>query len=380
MKRILMIQPDAFTRRVLARLMALSIEDAGGDSAGGGATDGGAGDTAGGTTERDLTDRDDRLDAAMEFFSKGDGEGDEKQPGGNLGSGEAEGGNQGAGEQGKDQQAGDEHGQVSEEALKADPRYQELDTFRSEVQPLMERYGIPDAKEMDAQLQDAQILYAIAQGTDVNGQPATASRLMDTFTQVWPKETIDRVAGDLANWLSAKGYLQGGAAAGRKEGGEQAGFKDPLETRVETMEREREQARQAEQSRQATERVEKVRGEVKSAVAKFADTNKVAKEDVDMYMREALSLIPDNQRSAAWARFEKGNLVDLQKALSQVHNREVARLKRQSQQQVTDATRRAQGAPRIPAGGAPPAPAGQQKRDLRSRDGRLAAAQAEWDK
>lgn len=287
-------------------------------------------------------------------------------------AGEAKVGDQGAADAQQKEQQG---AAITDEQLQADPRYQEVSKFRDEIQPLLDQHQIPDSKELGLQLADASILYQIAAGQ------APPSRLLDTMIQTahWTREQINGVAGDLVGWLTKNGFLKEGqaAAAGDKQ------FTDPLEAKVNKLEETlAERDRRIEQERvqgQERERQTKIFDSYTQKIGELCAAKGVDKQDAEYYGREVRSLIPQAQFNAIIGRIEKGNFVDVQKLFDQVFSRETARLKRYTETMTKDAERKQKTAPRVPAGGSPPpSKAGEQKRDLRSQEGRTAAAMEEW--
>jgi hypothetical protein len=99
-------------------------------------------------------------------------------------------------------------GQIPDEQLQKDPRFQALDKFQKEHKPIFEKYGVPDAKELDLQLADSAVLYDIMEGK------GTPSQLLETMAQAgnWSKEQQQGVANDLIGWLTKAGYLKDGQA------------------------------------------------------------------------------------------------------------------------------------------------------------------------
>jgi hypothetical protein len=372
MKRFLIANFESSLMARLSRLLTIEGEAGGGDDGAGG----GAGDAGGGAADLSTAER------ALEFWDADDkGEGSEGQGAeGKQGAGEAEGeGDAAAGtEPGKEGQE-DGQQQLSDEQLQADPRFQELNSFKEEVQPLMDKYGIPDAKEMDAQLADSKVLYDIMQG---KGTPSQLLEVMATAGH-WTKEQMAGVAADLKSWLAKNGHLE--ASQGAPQRGADGKFKDPLEERLDNFEKsqkeERERQERENSQKAESERQTKVFNSFREQVGKLMEGKKIDKEDLDYYGREIRSLIKPEQFNAIIARIEKGNFVDVNKLFEQIYTRESARLKRYADKQVNTATRQAKTQPRNPAGGGTPKPnAGQQKRNLQNRDDRLAAASAEWEK
>src|SRR5579871_6553292 len=66
-------------------------------------------------------------------------------------------------------------GTLTDEQRLGDPQFKELSAFRDEVETVFSEFNIPDAKEAKLQLNDAQVLYQIAQGQ------APPSQLLDLF-------------------------------------------------------------------------------------------------------------------------------------------------------------------------------------------------------
>ena len=86
-----------------------------------------------------------------------------------------------------------------------------MQTEINELDKVLQKYGITDPKDLDLQLSDAQVFY------QVGGGKASAGALMTCFLRMWPKETMDRVAKELINWLTATGYLQTNLWAGTSQ-------------------------------------------------------------------------------------------------------------------------------------------------------------------
>lgn len=257
-------------------------------------------------------------------------------------------------------------GELTDEQRQADPQYQQLSAFKDEVENVFAEFKIPDAAEAKLQLTDAQVLYQIASGQ------APPSQLLDLFAQNWKPEQVKGVADNLIQWLTAKGFLKDGQAGPAPKAGE-PGFKDPLAERLDKFEnenktRQQQEAAQREEQRQAAVFKDKFLPAVTSACKQKG----IPEEDHNDYVNAISKLI--NGNPAILKRIEAGNTVDVQKFFAQVHNAEVARLGRYNKAQM-DAQKKKEGNPRIPSGGAPPAPAGSAKKvNVKSREDRIAAA------
>lgn len=254
---------------------------------------------------------------------------------------------------------------LTEEQLAADPRYQQLSEFQDSVKPIMDQFGVPDAKELTAQLSDSQVLYDIMQG---KGMP---SQLLDVMAQNegWGAERKQAVAQDLAGWLTKNGYLKDDGVAPVKG---DPNFKDPLAKDVADLRKQLTDRDAAAQTAQVQAHQAEVFKTVETKITEFCKQKGLADaEDVGYYLNQIASQVNGNK--AIIGRIEKGNFVDVQRLFAQVYNAEVKRAQKFSQAQ-TKANDRKAGNPRIPAGGAPPAPAAQAKRNLSNRDDRIAAA------
>lgn len=368
-----------FTRleRLLRRfwfvpLLLTFAEDGGGDGGGAGA-EGAAAESSG------PLDREARIESALEIFEgKEDagGEGDQGADGEGKEGAAAEGADGEAAQREAADKAKIEGEQLSDEQLQKDPRFQSLDQFQKEHKPIFDKYGVPNAKELDLQLADSAVLYGIMEGK------GTPSQLLDTMaaTANWSKEQQQAVANDLIGWLTKAGYLKDGQG---KEGQARAAdgkFKDPLEERLDRIEKERKDAAQAETDRKTAAHKEQVFSKYKGEIERLAKEKGLDPADFDFIGREVRALVKPEEVAAFTEAIDKGNFVKVRELFAQIHNREVARLKRWNGSLTKTHERQQRSAPRVPAGGAPPAPAGQQKRNLSNRDERLAAAAAEFDK
>lgn len=260
---------------------------------------------------------------------------------------------------------------LTEEQLASDPRYQELSAFQDSMKPVMEQFGVPDAKELTAQLSDSQVLYDIMSG---KGTPSALLDVMATNVG-WNDQQKSAVAQDLIGWLNKNGYLKEGAAP---RGGEKdAKFNDPLSKDVADLKKQLADRDAAVQQERVQAHQVEVFQKVEAKVAEFCNGKGLeSKEDVAYYLSQIASLVNGNK--AVIGRIEKGNFVDVQQLFAKVHNAEVARLTRHTAAQTKAQGNKAKN-PRIPAGGAPPAPAAQAKRSLKNSDDRIAAATAAWN-
>jgi hypothetical protein len=330
-------------------------------------------------------DSDARADAALAAFS-GDEGGDPNSNGVDPNAADPNAADPAADPNAADPNAADPNadpnaGQLTEEQLQADPRFQELSTLRDNVANLATEFniplddkGMPDLNETKLQLSDASVLYDIMSGK------GTPSALLETMAANagWSDQQKQLVAQDLIGWLTKAGYLKDGAAAdgkkpvaGAKPG--DAGFVDPVNARLDRIENDRKtEAQRAEQARVQAHQKEVFDTKFMPKITDLCKQKGVPQEDVADYANRVASLINGNPQITK--RIEQGNYVDVQRLFTQIHNAEVARLKRWTDQQ-TAAKNKQNRNPRIPSGGAPPAPAGSAKPiNAKNRDERLAAA------
>jgi hypothetical protein len=320
--------------------------------------------------ENQPMDSDARTDAALAAFNGDDGQ---QQQDDSQAQAQDDGQQQADGQQQQDdqQQQQQQDGQITDEQLQADPRYTELTDFRDNVVNALQEFpglvddkGMPNMNEAALQLRDASVLYDIMQG---KGTPSALLEVMGQNAN-WTPEQKQAIAQDLIGWLTKGGFLKDGQAAQP-----QAGAKDPVTARLDKIENER----KTEQQRQEQQRVQTHQKQVFDTkflpkVKELAKQKGVPEEDFADYATRVAGMINGNK--AILARIEKGNFVDVQKFFTQVFNAEAARLQRWTKAQTAAAQKKTQN-PRIPAGGAPPAPAGSAKPiNAKSREDRIAAA------
>lgn len=263
---------------------------------------------------------------------------------------------------------------LTDEQRQADPRFQSLNEFRDNVVNTLSEFGIPvddkgnpDLNETKLQLSDSKVLYDIMQGK------GTPSALLETMASAghWSDQQKQLVAQDLIGWLTKAGHLKDGQAAAKPAAA--GGAKDPVIERLDKIEQQRKDERtQAEQTRVQQHQTKVYNETFLPQVTKLCEQKSVPKEYVEDYALGIAKLIAGNP--AITKRIEAGNFVDVQKFFTQIHNKEVAKLAAWTKSQ-TAAAQKKTGNPRIPAGGAPPAPAGSAKKvDTRNREDRIAAA------
>lgn len=305
----------------------------------------------------------DRTEAALKMFDSG-GDDSEKTAGGEGEQQQTEGGEKTEGEELPIE------GALTDEQRQADPQFQELTNYKTEVEGVLGEFSIPDLKEAKLQLADSQVLYGIMRGE------ATPSQLLDAMATngAWNQQQKQVVASNLIEWLTKSGFLKDGAAAAGGDGKKPAAgekFEDPVLKRLETLEQSREREKTEATQRQEQAHKEQVFGKFSTELSRIAEQKGVPKEDHPQYVDAVAKLINGNK--AILERIEKGNFVDVQRLFAQVHNAEVARLERWTKQKTTAAENKGKNNPKLPSGGAPPVPAAGTKRDRPlTRDERIA--------
>lgn len=322
--------------------------------------------------ENDVMTADERTDAAMAMFDSptetqdGSQSGENSVPSGDAGTAGSQG--DASGETGSEGQQPDSEVQaeaLSDEQLNADPRYQELAGYRSEVEGVLSEFDIPDLGEAKLQLADSQVLYKIVRG---EGSP---SQLLDAMAQNagWSDQQKQLVANDLIGWLQKSGYLKGEQGQARK-----GDVTDPLADRVSQLERSGKDAAAAQERAKVEAHRAEVFGRFEKRVGELCAQKKIPAEYVADYVMKISNDIRGNK--AMIDRIEDGNWVDVQRLFAKHHNAEVTRMQKFSAGQVRQHDNKQRQNPRIPAGGAPPAPAAAARPTL-ARNRNEAAANAE---
>lgn len=322
----------------------------------------------------DVMDSTERTEAALTMFSGDEGQNTDKGAQGGERTRDGSEVQPGAETQtGREQTPAEQpaEGQLTDEQLNADPRFKELSGFKDSVvnafgefPGLVDDKGNVNVQEAGLQLKDASILYDIMQGK------GTPSALLDIMSKNggWTDQQKQLVANDLIGWLQKSGYLKGSEAAGKKEG-----MVDPMAARLDKLENDRKTEAQQRADAERAQYQEKVyREKFLPAVEKLCKQKNIPQEDFADYVAGVAGKVRGNK--AVIARIEQGNTVDISKFFNEIYNAEVQRLKRWTTAQTKAADAKSKN-PRIPAGGAPPQPAGSAKTvNVKDRDSRIAAA------
>lgn len=221
-------------------------------------------------------------------------------------------------------------------------------------------------------LEDAKALYEIADGK------RSPDEMTSLLKQQYPR-ALQAIAESAAKQLGLK--------LAKPEDLKDAGPKDPALERIEALERERQQERDQVQQRQVQETRQKAftgfTEAINTELNKTMPWLKDAPADVKEFMTGLFAVQTSgliNGNKDILGRFEKGNYTDAQRLFTEVNNKMLGAFQAWAKGLVAQKTAQVNNNPKIPARGAPPAPAGSaQKRDLTSFEGRSAAAMAEFD-
>lgn len=253
--------------------------------------------------------------------------------------------------------------ELTDEQRQADPKFLDLSDYKDAVDAAFAEFNIPNVDEAKLQLSDAQVLYQIARGE------APASRLLDVFSQNWQPQQVKAVANDLIGWLTKGGFIKDGQAGQPPQAADATTQRlDKIENEQKT--REQQATAQREQARRDSVFKERFLPEVE----RLCKGRQIPDEDFPQYAGAIAELVKGNP--AILKRIGNGNFVDVNRFFAQVHNAEVKRLERYTNAKMKQQQTKANQNPRIPSGGAPPAPAGggARRSGPLTRDQRIAAA------
>lgn len=225
-------------------------------------------------------------------------------------------------------------------------------------------YGQPITVDgIKAELQDARTLYSILDGK------ASPNVFLDMVQEQYPK-VYEQIAARFAK--DGKPAESKAAAPGEQaKGGD-----DPVNQRLSAVEqRLQREDQQRQQAEVETQRRKTVDGFV-NRLQSWGKENGLEAEEIDEYGEVISSQI--GRDPAAMKRIEAGNFVDVDRLLTERHNKLQARLKARSDAAISSKQERDRGIPKTPAGGAPPAPATTSRPNLADRDARIAAATDAW--
>ncbi len=217
-------------------------------------------------------------------------------------------------------------------------------------QELAENYGAKSPEQFKPLLDDLQAMYAVLEGRAEPGP--TLDFIRKSHPGAFEK---------IANYFAAE------TARPQGENAEQ----NPLAEKVNRLER-------AWQSREDQAERQRVFATFTDKVKELGKATRLDGDEIEDYATRIAAKIGGDPKIIE--RIARGNFADVQRLFTEVHNRELERLKRNLDSQVASKTRRNQTLPKVPAGGAPPAPTATPKHSLATWEERTAAAREEWDR
>jgi hypothetical protein len=230
-------------------------------------------------------------------------------------------------------------------------------------------YQIDSTETLQGVLADSFMLYDIAGG------------------KKHPGELLDVLKG---NWTEAqyKGVLQGLADYCLKNGvkpDEKAATAEPWRKELDEIKSKLSASEQKEKDdvliADRMKHVDAMMGQVeKLCVAQGFDA-KADKDEIAEYCVAVAAEVGKNKK--VLEQLEKGQYGELERIFTEYHNRLVARAQRLGDRTLKAKQEKYKGLPRQPAGGAPPSKAATtdgKKRDLATSEGRIAAANEEWNR
>jgi hypothetical protein len=187
-------------------------------------------------------------------------------------------------------------------AVKDNPQFQELSQAAESFKAVMEAAGAPDVKTLQAQIGDAHALYSVVDGK------ANAGQLMEQLS-VYGPEVQQRVAQELASWLTEKGFIQGGAP------------KDPALVEIENIKAALAQQKEVEQQQALTRRVDGAKSLVHGEIGKFLEAKGLKGQEARFLQLIGPQFAGKEMQLVEAA--EKGDFKLVSKALQTAYNNEV---------------------------------------------------------
>lgn len=274
-----------------------------------------------------------------------------------------------------------------------EPRFQEIYKAHNEQKATLDEftnlfsdkegklgYKIDSTETLTGVLQDAYTLYDIASGTK------NAAELLTMLEKNWKPEQAQKVFQDLANYAASKGVKVDDKAVADK----------PWEKETSALRKELDDTKKAQAAREEREKSQKEETErmttvVTPMIDKVTELCKAAgldpkqdKDEIDDFCNHISSAIgADKNKEKIVEQIKKGQWGEVTRLYTEHHNKLVARAKRLGDTVLKAKIEKDKGIPKVPAGGAAASrtqAAAVGKRDLKTSEGRQAAAQAEWDK
>lgn len=241
-------------------------------------------------------------------------------------------------------------------------------------------YKIDSTETLQGVLQDAYTLYDIA-----SGQKSVAE-LLTQLEKNWKPEQSAKVFQDLANYAASKGVKVDDKAVADKPW-----EKELTELRNKIGESEKVQAAREKAEVEQKAQTERMTTVVTPMIDKVTELCKAAgldpkqdKDEIDDFCNHISSAIgTDKNKEKIIEQIKKGQWGEVERLYTEHHNKLVARAKRLGDTVLKAKLEKDKGIPKVPAGGAAASrtqAAAVGKRDLKTSEGRIAAAEAEWKK
>ena len=233
----------------------------------------------------------------------------------------------------------------------------------------MEAAQISDPQQLQGTVADAVALYDVLDGKQ------RASNLLELVRQNYPPQLFQAMVKDISEYFGRLGVSGAAPPQAAGEKGEASGpLKDPALERIDKLENEfKTRVEQEAERTQYQERMQTVQ-KFESRISELAQKAKLEGEDIAAYVAGISAVIGKHKdREEMLKRIAEGKWSDVDRLFTEHHNRELARIKRWNDSILQQKTDRQNGAPKIPAGGAPPAPSEPQKRSVKTFEDRVAA-------
>lgn len=348
-------------------------------------------------------DREDRIAAATALWKEGDtpdpgAGGDPDQAAADKAAAEAANASQRKEPDGKEPDAA-KAAEAKEKAAAAagddsklpyfnDARFQEIYKERNEQKTTIDAfqeifsdkegklgYTIDSTETLKGVLADAYSLYNIANGKD---HPGT---LLDVMKGNWTPEQFKGVLQGLADYCS-----KNGVKPDEKSGAAEPWRKEVDDVKAQLSAREKSDKEAVEVKDRMDNVVNPLLKKVEELAAKAGFDPKNAddaKEIEDYILAISAAARSDKNFAKIEAQIRKGQFGEVERLFTEYHNKLVARAKRYGDLTLKQKQDKDKAIPKTPAGGAAPGAAGAKagaKRDLKTSEGRVAAAREEWAK
>lgn len=241
-------------------------------------------------------------------------------------------------------------------------------------------YTIDSDETLKGVLTDAYTLY------DIAGGKKGVAELLTTFEKNWKPEQFTAVLQDMANFAASKGIKIDDKAVADK----------PWEKEINALRNELGETKKAQTAREdrekavkeETERMDTVVTPMITKVTELAKAigldPKVDQEEIDDFCNHVSAAIgADKNKAKIIEQVKKGQWGEIERLFTEHNNKLVARAKRLADTVLKAKIDKDKTIPKVPAGGAAAAETKKgtgAKRDLKTSEGRVAAAQEEWKK